>query len=110
MPLTNEDFRIEEVRKATVNSRQVVIFKAFQRNGDAFVFCGQFSAPARTAKRDLWQIAAGNDFIKPAGRPAKLSNGRASNVFLDDASRAKAEQIGGNVSEGIRIALAAYAG
>ena len=52
------DFRIEEIRDVRVNGRLVRIFKAFRRNGDAFVFCGQFSAPARTAKRDLWKIAA----------------------------------------------------
>ena len=52
------DFRIEEVRKATVNGKAVKVFKAFRKDGNAFVFCGQFSAPARTANRELWKIAA----------------------------------------------------
>ena len=52
------DFRIESVRHATLNGRAVRIFNAFRKDGDAFVFCGEFSAPARTAKRDLWKIAA----------------------------------------------------
>lgn len=42
-----------------------------------------------------------------AGRPAKMSGGKRVNVYLDAASLAIAEQIGnGNVSEGIRKALA----
>lgn len=52
------DFRIEEIRKATVNGVQCKMFKAFRKDGDAFVFCGAFTAPARTANRDLWKIAA----------------------------------------------------
>jgi hypothetical protein len=51
------DFRIEEIRKAKVNGRAVKTFKAFRKDGDAFVFCGQFSAPAKTANKDLWKIA-----------------------------------------------------
>lgn len=52
------DFRIEEVRKATVNGQSVKLFKAFRKSGDAFVFCGQFIAPAKTANKNLWQVAA----------------------------------------------------
>lgn len=52
------DFRIENVRTATLNGSKVKLFKAFRKEGDAFVFCGEFSAPARTATRDLWKIAA----------------------------------------------------
>ena len=41
-----------------------------------------------------------------AGRPAEMSGGSRSNVYLDDESRAIALRIGsGNLSEGIRIAL-----
>ncbi len=52
------NFRIEEIRKATVGSRAVKMFKAYELRGNVFVFCGQFSAPARTANKDLWKIAA----------------------------------------------------
>jgi hypothetical protein len=52
------DFRIEDASTVTLNGSKKIIFKAFQRKGDAFVHVGQFSAPARTAKRDLWKIAA----------------------------------------------------
>ena len=41
-----------------------------------------------------------------AGRPVEMAGGKRRNIYLDAASREKAERIGnGNVSEGIRIAL-----
>ena len=52
------NFRIENVRNATLNGRAVKLFNAFRDNGTGFVFVGVMSAPARTAKRDLWKIAA----------------------------------------------------
>ena len=51
-------YRIEDIRKATLNGRSVKLFKAYEKSGDAFVFCGQFSAPVKTANRDLWKVAA----------------------------------------------------
>lgn len=42
-----------------------------------------------------------------AGRPAEMAGGKRSNIYLDAANREIAERIGnGNISEGIRIALA----
>lgn len=32
-------------------------FKAFRKDGDAYVFVGAFSAPATTADGDLWRVA-----------------------------------------------------
>lgn len=52
------NYRIESIRSATVNGRKVKIFKAFRLDGDAYVFCGEFSAPARTANKNL------HEFIK----------------------------------------------
>lgn len=47
---------------------------------------------------------------KPAGRPATMKDGQRVNVYLDAASLKTAAKLGdGNVSEGIRIALAAKA-
>ena len=44
-----------------------------------------------------------------AGRPAEMAGGKRSNIYLDAASREIAERIGnGNISEGIRLALASY--
>lgn len=63
MQRTNSDgieqggFRIEAIRRATVNGRPKLIFSAYKRSGDAFVFAGQFSAPPRTPRRDLWRVA-----------------------------------------------------
>ena len=54
---TAADYRIESVQKATVNGRSCILFKAYKKQGDAFVFAGQHTAPAKTAKRDLWKIA-----------------------------------------------------
>jgi hypothetical protein len=40
------------------------------------------------------------------GRPAEMVGGKRVNVYLDDDSLARAKALGGNVSEGIRVALA----
>ncbi len=58
MSKTTANFRIENIQKANVNGRQVKLFTAFVKQGDAFVHFGKFSAPIRTANRDLWKIAA----------------------------------------------------
>ena len=58
MTKTAADFRVESVQKATVNGSSVKLFKAFEKQGSAFVFVGQFSAPVRTANKNLWMIAA----------------------------------------------------
>ena len=45
-------------------------------------------------------------YIKP-GRPEEMQGGKRRNVYLDDASWAKAVELGkGNASDGIRMALA----
>lgn len=51
------DIRIENVRRAVLNRRVVKIFDAYRLRGDAYVFVGQFSAPARTANRNLGAFA-----------------------------------------------------
>ena len=52
------DFRIEQVHRATVNGRAVKMFTAFAKHGDAFIHAGKFTAPPKTATRDLWKVAA----------------------------------------------------
>lgn len=43
---------------------------------------------------------------KPAGRPVTMKNGRRVNVYLDDSTVKRAKKIGGgNLSEGIRLAV-----
>lgn len=51
-----ENFRIEDVRKAVVNGKLVKLFNAYQKIDKAFVFAGQFSAPVKMAKKDLWKL------------------------------------------------------
>ena len=57
MVKTQADYRIEGIQRATVNGRSVKLFTAWEREGDAFVHVGKFSAPVKTANRDLWKIA-----------------------------------------------------
>ena len=54
---------------------------------------------------DYWRDRADKIAWPTVGRPS--SDGRRTNIMLSDDDRATAEQLGGgNVSEGIRIALA----
>ena len=50
-----EQYRIENIQKVTLNGRSVKLFKAYELNAekDAYVFCGQFSAPVKTANKNL---------------------------------------------------------
>jgi hypothetical protein len=42
-----------------------------------------------------------------AGRPAEMTGGKRRNIYMDDESASIAERLGnGNISDGIRIALA----
>lgn len=51
--------------------------------------------------------AHSNVYKKKAGRPEEMTGGKRRNVYLDDASWAKAVELGkGNASDGIRVALA----
>ncbi|WP_208511431.1 hypothetical protein [Variovorax paradoxus] len=57
MTKTAYDYRIEDVQRATVNGKAVKLFTASEREGETFVHVGRFSAPGKTADRDLWKIA-----------------------------------------------------
>ena len=50
-----EKYRIENIQKATLNGRNVKLFKAFEydKKAKAYVFCGQFEAPQKTADKNL---------------------------------------------------------
>ena len=50
-----EQFRIENIQKATLNGRKIKLFNAFEYDNDAkaYVFCGQFAAPQRTPNYKL---------------------------------------------------------
>jgi len=50
-----EKYRIEDIRKVTLNGKNVIIFKAYEKDktSSVYVFCGEFSAPAQTANKNL---------------------------------------------------------
>lgn len=50
--------KITNIRRATINGRAVKLFDVRRLIDGAWVFQGAFSAPARTANRDLAQFAA----------------------------------------------------
>jgi hypothetical protein len=53
-------------------------------------------------------LAALGEPPRPVGRPSEITDGRRVQVYLDAASLSTAATLGnGNVSEGIRLALAA---
>lgn len=52
----NAAIKIEEIRKATLNGRAVKLFKAYRLENNGYIFIGQFSAPAKTANKNLAQF------------------------------------------------------
>lgn len=57
---------------------------------------------------DFWRDKLDEIDWPAAGRPAEMAGGKRVNVYLDAASLARASELGnGNISEGIRLALAA---
>jgi hypothetical protein len=53
---TASDYRIERVREMNFNGKNVIAFDAYVKTGEAFVFFGAYTAPKRTAKKNLWTI------------------------------------------------------
>lgn len=49
--------RIEDIRRVTLNGRDVKLFKVYRLQDNAYIFAGQFSAPARTANKNLHTFA-----------------------------------------------------
>ena len=50
-----EKYRIENIQKAKLNRRNVKIFTAleYDKNQQAYVFVGKYTAPAKTADKNL---------------------------------------------------------
>jgi hypothetical protein len=48
-------YRIENIQKVKLNGRNVKLFKVFEycEEQNAYVFIGQFEAPAKTANKNL---------------------------------------------------------
>lgn len=56
---------------------------------------------------DQRKVKAALGIPNDPGRPPEMAGGKRTNIYLDEDGRATAEKLGnGNVSEGIRIALA----
>lgn len=53
--------RVESIQRAVLNGRAVKLFNAYRREGGAYVFAGRFSAPARTANKDLIAFVTGSE-------------------------------------------------
>lgn len=49
--------KIEDIRRVNLNGRAVKLFKVYVFKRNAYVFAGQFSAPARTANKNLHTFA-----------------------------------------------------
>ena len=44
---------ITDIKTITLNGRRVKIFTVWERSGNAWIFAGRYSAPVKTANRDL---------------------------------------------------------
>jgi len=53
---TAADYRIENIRKVSYNGKNFKMFDVYTKQGDAFVYCGAYTAPVRTANKSLWLI------------------------------------------------------
>ncbi|MFN5350001.1 MAG: hypothetical protein ACK5A0_10750 [Polaromonas sp.] len=59
---TAADYRIEQVREIIVrNGKKVKLFQAYVKQGDGFVYQGAYTAPVRTANKNLWLIPNESD-------------------------------------------------
>lgn len=53
-----EQYRIENIQKATLNGRNVKLFHVYEYDAErhAYIHIGQFEAPAKTANKNLAEI------------------------------------------------------
>lgn len=58
---TAADYRIEKVQIVILNGKKVKAFQSYVKQGDAFIFQGAYTAPVRTANKNLWLIANESD-------------------------------------------------
>lgn len=54
-------FKIESIQRVTLNGSAVKLFKAFKLIDGAYIYVGQFSAPARTANKNLASFIGHDD-------------------------------------------------
>ena len=58
---TPVDYRIENIREVSFNGKKVKAFDSYVKQGDAFVYQGAYTAPVRTAAKNLWLIPNESD-------------------------------------------------
>ena len=58
---TASNYRIQNVRNVTLNGKNVKAFDAFVKEGDAYVYQGAYTAPSKTAAKNLWLIPNESD-------------------------------------------------
>jgi hypothetical protein len=58
---TAADYRIENVKTVVLNGKKVKTFQSYVKQGDAFIFQGAYTAPPRTANKNLWLIPNESD-------------------------------------------------
>jgi hypothetical protein len=93
---TDEEFGAIEAKAQKLAAAGAKCCIRWTRDSDGQV---AYWGPKGAAMQPHW-------YAKP-GRPEEMQGGKRRNVYLDDASWAKAVELGnGNASDGIRIALA----
>ena len=94
--VVNDDFSEAEEFAASAAAAGQKCCIRWSRESDGQV---AYWGPAGAVIKPHW-------YAKP-GRPEEMQGGKRRNVYLDDASWAKAVELGsGNASDGIRMALA----
>ena len=58
---TAADYRIEDVKTVFLDGKKVKAFNVFVKQGHVFVFIGAYTAPAKTAAKNLWLIPNESD-------------------------------------------------
>lgn len=58
---TAADYRISNVQEAVCFGRKVKVFDSYVKHGDSFVYQGAYTAPIRTANKNLWLIPNESD-------------------------------------------------
>ena len=48
-----KNYEVRNIKRATLNNRQVKLFEVWENKNHANWFCGEYSAPAGTANKNL---------------------------------------------------------
>ena len=99
--------RYEAAEKMTINGVQGIEWVRWKHQSGAWVRSGNSFEPSGATKSSIAESFGDLIKAKKRGAHAKMEDGKRTNIYLSAESRSIAERIGGgNVSEGIRKALA----